>query len=148
MRRLITAVAVAALLTGCASASPQATLQSRANAVVRAANAGDAAALRTAAALLLQEVNTQDAQADLPASKAAALRTLVNRVLANAGLLDQPEPSPTPSATESSPTPTPSPTPSETAPTQEPTPSPTPSEVVPSIIIGGSDSPEPSPSQS
>ena len=148
MRRLLALAAAAVLLSGCAQASPQATLQDRANAVVEAANAGDSTALSSAASLLLQEINAQDARADLGASKAAALRTLTNRILGNAGLLDQTEPSPTPTPTLESPTPTPTPTPSQTQPSQDPTPEPSPSEIVPSVVIGGSESPQPSPSQS
>jgi len=153
VRRLLTAVAVAVLLASCASSSPQARLQERANALVEAANAGDSAALRTAADLLQQEVKTQEAQADLTASKAQALQVLITRILANAASLDQTEPTaiPTPSSSQPSPSPSPSPTPS-----QEPSPSPSPTQAppsseppppLPSVVIG-SESPRPSPSQS
>ncbi len=151
MRRLLALVAASVLLSGCASASPEATLQDRANATVEAANAGDADALRSAASLLLQEVNAQDARADLGASQAAALRTLINRILDKAALLEQseePSPAPAPVETTPEPEPSPTPTPSEPEPSEEPTPEPSPSQVVPSVVIGGNESPQPSPSQS
>ena len=148
MRRLAALVVALLLVTGCAASSPAAVLQERANGLVRAANAGDASATRTAAELLLQEVKRQDASADLPASKAQALVTLITRILANAGLLDETgRRRPSPTFTE--PTPTPTPSPEEPSPTPSPeSPSPEPSQVVPSIVIGDSGSPEPSPAES
>ena len=150
MRRLLAALAACVVLSGCATESPRATLQDRANAVVEAANAGDSAALRTAASLLLAEVNAQDARADLPASTADALRVLINRIRSNAGRLDQVEPSPTPSAVEPSPTPSPTPTPPPSAePTPEPPASSEPPPLLPSEVLGDpSPSSEPTPSAS
>ncbi|MEO6204234.1 MAG: hypothetical protein ABIO67_02455 [Mycobacteriales bacterium] len=148
MRRLAGLVVALVLVAGCATSSPEAVLQERANALVQAANAGDASATRTAAGLLLQEVNRQDAAADLAASKAQALVTLINRILANAGLLDETVPTPSPTFSEP---PKPSPTPSPEAPSPTPSeesPSPEPSQVVPSIVVGDSGSPQPAPSQS
>ncbi len=155
MRRLA-AVAVAVLLvSGCASSSPQAVLQERANSLVQAANAGDPSATRTAADLLLQEVNKQDASADLPASKAEALRVLITRIRNNADALAQTVPAPSPTFSEPEPTPTPSPEEPSSEPSSEPSPSeeppsPEPSQVLPSVVVGGSSSgsPQPSPSQS
>ena len=151
MKAVVTGVALVLLLTGCAQSSPEAELQEKANALVEAANSGDASGVRTAAGLLLQEVQSQDANADISAAKARNLVIFINRILANAGLLEQTEepskpPAPVPSTV--APTPTPTPTPSA-EPTPEPEPEPEeeesspPPPIVPSIV-GGS----PSPSQS
>ena len=149
MRRLLAAFAACLVLSGCATESPRAILQDRANAVVEAANAGDSAALRTAASLLLQEVNAQDARADLTGSTADALRVLINRILNNAGRLDQVEPSPAPSAAEPSPTPSPSPTRPSVEPTPEPPPPSEPPPILPSEVLGDpSPSSEPTPTSS
>ena len=155
MRRVAAACALAIALAGCSQqSSPEAELQELANDVVEAANAGDAAALRTAGGRLLDEVQAQSANGDIPSTKADTLRVLTTRILANAGLLEEtdvPSPSPSPSRSPSpspSPSPEPSPSPSpepEPEPSEEPSPpeeSPPP-DVLPTLGVGSSAQPEP-----
>ena len=123
MRRLAVGLAVSLALAGCAKASPEADLQEKANDVVSAANAGDAAGVRTAGGRLIEELQRQSAAGDISATKAQAIRTLTTKIIAEARLLeqsDEPSPSPSPSA---EPSPSPSPEPS---PTEAPSPSPSP----------------------
>ena len=158
MRRALAAAAAAVALAGCTQqSSPEAELQELSNDVVEAANAGDAAALRTAGGRLLDEVRQQSANGDIPSTKADALRVLTTRILANAGLLEESEqPSPSPSATPSpSPSPKPSPSP-EPSPSPSPSPEPEPSEepspaeespppdVLPTLGVASSAQPAPS----
>ena len=162
MRRLLasaaTAVVLSSVLTGCASSSPEAELQSRSNDVVAAANAGDATALRTAAGRMLEEIKKQNNAGDLTTSKARTLQVLLARISANAGDLEAAEePSPEPSTEEPSPVESPSPEPSpEPSPSEEPSPEPSPveeppsPEPVPSLLSpaplqAGQTSPQPSP---
>ena len=135
MRRLAVAAALCLVLAACsAEGSPQAELQTRLNDLVSAANAGDAAAVRTAGGRLLEEIQKQSANADIPSTKAQRMRELTTRVMSNAGLLEPAdEPSPSPTRSEPSPEPSPSPTQAE-----EPSP-----EVLPSVVL--TSEPEPSP---
>lgn len=147
------AVALALLVSGCASTSGQARLQERVNAMVAAANAGDAAGLRTTTGLLLREVDRQEGQADLSSDTAQTLRVLANRILANAGLLEAAAPSAppaAPSAPPPAPSPTPSPEPSPPAPSPSPSPEPSspPPAPLPSLSVGPAGSPTPSPTTS
>ena len=155
----LVAVVLSAGLAGCASGSPKAELQSRSNDVVAAANAGDAAALRTAAGRMLEEIKKQNDAGDLTSSRARAMQVLLTRILANAGDLEPVEsPSPEPSPESPSPEPSPSPSPAE-SPSAEPSPEPSPSQgppspdVVPSVLSpaplapqAGQASAQPSPS--
>jgi outer membrane biosynthesis protein TonB len=155
MRRVAAVLSLSLVLAGCAKASPEADLQSKANDVVSAANAGDAAGVRTAGGLLLQEVQQQSAAGDISATKAQAIRTLVTKIMANARLLEQAdEPSPSPSSEAPSPTPSPEPSPTE-APSPSPEPSPTeappspdpiPSVAVSPVAVAPSQEPQPTPS--
>lgn len=148
-RALCGALVLSLLLTGCAAGTPRDRLQERANAVVEAANAGDAAALRTAAGLLLREVDRQEGQADLAADTAQALRVLANRILANAGLLEAAPPSapPAPAPPSAAPAPSPEPTsappsaPAEPSRSPSPAPSSPPPQPLPSLGVGTSPSP-------
>jgi hypothetical protein len=99
------------------------------NAITEAANAKDAAALRSAVSDFLQEVRQQSANADITLRKAQDLQTVATRLLAEASVLEVTEPSPTPSAPPSpspspsaEPSPAPSPSPTEAAPTPSPSP--------------------------
>ena len=137
------AVVACLALTSCAQASPEAELQKKANDVVEAANAGDAAALRTAAGHMLEEVQQQSADADITSTKAQALRATLASILTKAALLDEqpspspsaesPSPAPSPSAESPSPSPSPSPEPSPPPPSSEPPP-PSP-DVLPSVEV-------------
>jgi hypothetical protein len=132
MRRLAAVLTVSLALAGCAKASPEAELQSKANDVVSAANAGDAAGVREAGGRLLQELQQQSAAGDISATKAQAIRVLVIKITAEARLLEQTdEPTPSPSSEEPSPTPSPEPSPTE-APSPSPSPEPAPTEAPPS----------------
>jgi hypothetical protein len=144
MRRLLStgvaAVVLSAALAGCSTGSPEATLAADSNDVVSAANSGDAAALRTAAGRMLEEIRKQNDAGDLTTAKASTLQVLLNRIIANAGDLE-PSASPSPSPSESpSPSPSPSPespspSPSESPSPEPPSPSPSPSPAsVPSVL--------------
>ena len=152
MRRQAAVGVLLLVLSGCAgTGSPKADLQTKVNDLVSAANGGNAADTRTAADLLLREIQSQSANATLTATRAETLTKLTSRILAEAGVLEPvaskaPEPSlappptltPTPSRT---PPPSPSPTPTPVAPAPS-TPLPSPSSaVVPSVVV-----PAPSPS--
>lgn len=138
MRRLAAVLALSLVLAGCAKASPEADLQTKANDVVSAANAGDAAGVRTAGGRLIEEVQQQSAAGDISATKAQAIRVLVTKIMAEARLLEQAdEPTPSPSSEKPSPTPSPEPSPTE-APSPSPSAEPVPSEAPPS--------PDPAPS--
>jgi hypothetical protein len=153
VKRAAAVVALSLVLSGCAKASPEADLQTKVNDLVSAANAGDAAAVRTAGGRLLEEIRSQSAAGDITTVKADRLGIYVRRIMANAGLLeqsDEPSPSASPSA-EPSPSPSPEPSPTE-APSPSPQPSPTeapPSpDVLPSVQVSGAafqQSPQPSP---
>ena len=134
MRRVAGVLALSLVLAGCAKASPEADLQTKANDVVSAANAGDAAGVRTAGGRLIEEVQQQSAAGDISATKAQAIRVLVTKIMAEARLLEQSnEPTPSPSSQEPSPTPSPSAEPSPTeAPSPSPSPEPAPTEAPPS----------------
>jgi hypothetical protein len=141
----VAGVAAALLLTGCAASSPKAELQSKSNDVVSAANAGDAAALRTAVGRMQEEIAKQNDAGDLTTTKARSLQAVLTRILANADQLEATEsPAPSPSPEQPSPEPSRSPSPVE-SPSPQPSPSPSPAEsppaVVPSLL-----SPQPSPS--
>lgn len=133
MRRALVGLVLAPLLlAGCsAKTSPEAELQAGVNDLVSAANDHDPAAVRSAGSRLLQTITEQSNNADIPLSKAKALRTLTSRIMANADLLE-PAASPAPSA--------PSPAPSPVRESPEPSPEPSPTEEP-------EDSPEPSPTQ-
>ncbi|MDX6198859.1 MAG: hypothetical protein QOJ79_2010 [Actinomycetota bacterium] len=130
MRALVVMSCLCVVLAGCSSSgSPQAELQNRMNAITEAANAKDAAALRSAVSDFLQEVRQQSANADITLRKAQDLQTVATRLLAEASVLEVTEPSPTPSAPPSpspspsaEPSPAPSPSPTEAAPTPSPSP--------------------------
>ena len=130
MRRVAGVLALSLVLAGCAKASPEADLQTKANDVVSAANAGDAAGVREAGGRLIEEVQQQSAAGDISATKAQAIRVLVNKIITEARLLEQSdEPSPSPSSENPSPSPEPSPT---EAPSPSPSPEPAPTEAPPS----------------
>jgi hypothetical protein len=125
-RQLIALAAAAALLTGCSSStSPQAQLQAGVNDLVDAANAHDPAAVRTAGGRLLQLISAQSNNADITITKAQTMKTLVSRVMANAGDLAAQTPSPAPVVT-TAPTPVQETTPAPQPTTQAPTPTPQP----------------------
>jgi hypothetical protein len=138
MRRLAVTLCLSLLVAGCSgSGSAKADLQTKMNAVTQAANAKDAAALRSAASDFLTEVQQQSANADITTTKAQDLKTVATRLLAEAATLEQASPSPRPTASPS-PSPTPSPSPS---PEPSPSPSPEPSQppsVVPSVEVSAS----------
>lgn len=127
MRRLAVLSCLVLLAACSTSSSPQAELQTRMNAITEAANAKDAAALRSAVNDFLSEVRQQSANADITLRKAQDLQTVATRLLAEAAVLEQsdasPPPAPSPSR-EPSPTPPPSPSP-EPSPSPTPEPSPT-----------------------
>ena len=130
MRRVAGVLALSLVLAGCAKASPEADLQTKANDVVSAANAGDAAGVREAGGRLIEEVQQQSAAGDISATKAQAIRLLVTNIITEARLLEQSdEPSPSPSSEKPSPSPEPSPT---EAPSPSPSPEPAPTEAPPS----------------
>jgi hypothetical protein len=142
VKRVVAVLALSLALSGCAKASPEAELQTRVNDLVSAANAGDAAAVRTAGGRLLEEIRAQSSAGDITTVKADRLGIYVRRIMANAGLLeqsDEPSPSAAPSA-EPSPSPSPEPSPTEApSPSPEPSPaevSPTP-DVLPSVQVSG-----------
>jgi hypothetical protein len=153
MRRLVAASAVCLVLAGCSASSPKADLQTKMNAITDAANAGDAAGLRTAVGLFQQEVASQSQNADITSTQAQALRALTELVLADAALLEATSPSPTPSSAAPSPSPSPTPPPSPSPapspspePTKAPSPDPVPSVQVttsPAGLLGGGPSPSP-----
>ncbi|GAC1443026.1 MAG: hypothetical protein NVSMB55_15410 [Mycobacteriales bacterium] len=135
------------LLAGCSSSgSPAADLQIRMNAVVDAANAKDAAALRTTVGELLQVVEQQSANGDITATKAQDLRTVGTRLLAEASVFEAVSPAPSPSpVVTAAPAPSPSPRPRYSpAPSPSPTEAPTPSGL-PSIGFGSSPAASPTP---
>lgn len=145
MRRLAAAGLLVLALTSCApTGSPKAELQTRMNAITEAANAKDAAALRTAVDAFLKEVAAQSQNADITSTRAQELRTVAEQVLRDAALLvDAPSPEP---SIEDSPSPEPSPTPKRSkSPKPEPSPEPSPTEASPSPdpspIVGISTSP-------
>ena len=114
------------LLTSCSTASsPRADLQTKANDLVTAANGGDATGVRTAADLLLREIQAQGTTGALTPARVRRLHDLTSRILAEAALLE-PRSSPAPSTTP--PSPTPSPTPPPTPPS-----APTPTPAAPSV---------------
>ena len=132
MRRVVGVLALSLVLAGCAKASPEADLQTKANDVVSAANAGDAAGVREAGGRLIEEVQQQSAAGDISATKAQAIRVLVTKIITEARLLEQgDEPSPSPSSEQPSPSPSPEPSPTE-APSPSPSPEPAPTEAPPS----------------
>ena len=132
MRRVAAVLALSLVLAGCAQASPAADLQTKANDVVSAANAGDAAGVREAGGRLIEEVQQQSAAGDISATKAQAIRVLVTKIMAEARLLESTdEPSPSPSSEEPSPSPSAEPSPTE-APSPSPSPEPAPTEGPPS----------------
>lgn len=132
MKRVATGLVLAALLTSCSSGSPAADLQSSLNAVIDAANAKDPAGLRAAAGRFEQEVAAQSANGDITATRAQDLRTVAERVLQDANLLE-PAPSPPPSSAPPAPSPSPSPTPTPTPPPSSAPPSPSPIIVPPPL---------------
>ena len=112
MRRLAVAVCVSLMLAGCsANGSPQADLQARMNAITEAANAKDAAGLRSAVDDFLREVRQQSANNDITLRKAQDLQKVATRLAQNASALEQTEqsPSPEPSPTAAPPSAEPSP---------------------------------------
>lgn len=130
--RTAIAAGLAALLLGACGGSPQADLDTAMAEVTDRANARDASGLRLALDRLVAVVNRQSGN-DLPLDEAQRIRTLAEKVRADAALLEQPA-TPTPVVTTSRPAPpptrtaTPSPTPSATpSPTPSATPSPEPS---------------------
>lgn len=147
MRRLAATLALCAALAACsAGSSPKADLQTKLNAVIDAANAKDAPGLRTAVGEFLQEVQQQSANGDITSTKAQDLRTVADRVLADASLLESQSPAPAPSSARPSPTFVPSPTyspPPPPTPTPQPTQPPPSPVVVPPVV--GSPTPAPSP---
>lgn len=131
MRRLAALGMLLLVLSGCSgTGSPKADLQTKVNDLVTAANGGNAADVRTAADLLLREIQAQSASATLTTTRAQALQNLVGRILVEAGLLE-PVASPAPAPSTAAPSPTPTHTPSPT-PTPTPSPSPTPLPPAPS----------------
>lgn len=142
------------LAAGCSSSgSPAADLQTKINAVADAANAKDAAKLRTAAGELLQEVQSQSANGDITTTRAQDLKTVASRLLAEASVFDAASPAPSPSQVESpSAEPSPSPSPSRSPrPSRSPSPSPEPTkapspDVIPSVGFSSDPSPASSPS--
>lgn len=151
MRRLLAALTLCSALAACSSSSsPAADLQSKMNDVVTAANNKDAAALRTAVGVFVEEVNVQSQSGDITTTKAQDLKTVADRVLADASLLEAASPAPSPTS-EPSPTQAPSPPPSP-SPRYSPPPQPSPSAappspvVVPSVVVTSNPSPAGSPS--
>lgn len=122
-------------LSACGSGSPAAELRGDVEAVTLAANDGSAGGVRNAVEQLLATIRAQVAGGELDRAEGERLRAIALRIEAQAGLLDKPEPSPSPveAATEE---PSPEPTPEQT---KEPTPEPSPTPEAPS--------PEPSPQQ-
>lgn len=127
MRRFAALAVGLVLVAGCSSSgSPAADLQTKINAVADAANAKDAAKLRTAAGELLQEVQSQSANGDITTTKAQDLKTVATRLLAEASVFDAASPVPSPSQADS---PSPEPSPSRSPrPSRSPSPSPEPTE--------------------
>ena len=138
-RALVASTAVLALvLTGCSSTDPRAERRGDVEAIVAAANDGDAGAVRDAVEDLLSTLREQVAGNDLDREEAERLRVLGLRIAEESGLLEA-EPSP-------SPTPAPVQTEEEEEPEEEPSPEPTQEdEPSPEPTVEETEEPEPSP---
>lgn len=123
MRALWLVPALALTLTAC-GASPVEQRRGDVEAVIEAANAGDAAGLRAAVGDLRSTIRAQVASNDLDRAEGERLNAIALRLLENAGLLEAAAPSPAPTV-EEEPEPTQEP---EPEPTEEPEPEPEPTE--------------------
>lgn len=94
-RPLSGALAVALLLPGCATSSPESELVDAFNALVAEANERDATGVQSAVSAFTSLVNAQRQDGELGAQEAQALINQANKIAKLAGALEQPTTAPT-----------------------------------------------------